>query len=148
MCAAFSAMGSSVLMPFRPERDYEVEFAMFGGGTQGKGREPPASARPPAVFKQHAWPCNNSCVRVFPAFAAAGPITLGGRSSRLEGLPPSPAACPFALSPVDCKGICNEPASKYIFRMKLPTVKQALAGEWPKYWAFTGAKQYEEMPWP
>ncbi|KIZ03620.1 glyoxal or galactose oxidase [Monoraphidium neglectum] len=86
MCAAFSAMGSSVLMPFRPERDYEVEFAMFGGGTQGKG--------------------------------------------------------------LDCKGICNEPASKYIFRMKLPTVKQALAGEWPKYWAFTGAKQYEEMPWP
>jgi hypothetical protein len=36
MCAAFSAMGSPVLMPMRPEDGYQVEMAMFGGGTQGK----------------------------------------------------------------------------------------------------------------
>lgn len=36
MCAAFSAMGSPVIMPLRPEDGYAVEFAMFGGGTQGK----------------------------------------------------------------------------------------------------------------
>jgi hypothetical protein len=39
MCAAFSAMGASVPLPLRPERGYEFEFAMFGGATQGKGRE-------------------------------------------------------------------------------------------------------------
>lgn len=86
MCASFSAMGSSVMLPLRPEKDYTVEFAMFGGGTQGKG--------------------------------------------------------------LDCKGICNEPASKYIFRMKLPTISDAKSGRWPRYWEFNGQKQYEEMPWP
>ena len=39
MCAAFSAMGAAVPLPLRPERNYEFEFAMFGGGTQGKGSE-------------------------------------------------------------------------------------------------------------
>jgi hypothetical protein len=39
MCAAFSAMGASVPLALRPEKGYAFEFAMFGGGTQGKGRE-------------------------------------------------------------------------------------------------------------
>ncbi|KAI8472424.1 MAG: hypothetical protein J3K34DRAFT_414131 [Monoraphidium minutum] len=86
MCAAFSAMGSSVIMPLRPEKGYAFEWAMFGGGTQGKG--------------------------------------------------------------LDCKGICNEPASKYIFRMKMPSMKDALEGKWPRYWEFSGSNQYETMPWP
>ena len=49
---------------------------------------------------------------------------------------------------MDCKGICNAPASNHIFRMKLPSVQDALAGKWPRYWQFTGQHQYETMPWP
>ncbi|GBF98436.1 hypothetical protein Rsub_11081 [Raphidocelis subcapitata] len=48
---------------------------------------------------------------------------------------------------LDCKGVCNEPASKYIFRMKMPSIGDALAGKWP-YWSKVDGKGYEEMPWP
>lgn len=51
------------------------------------------------------------------------------------------------LETVDCKGVCNEPASKYIFRMALPSLKDALAGKW-NGWQYAGGKPYEEMPWP
>lgn len=37
MCSAFSAMGSSAILPLRPEKGYAFEVAMIGGGTQGKG---------------------------------------------------------------------------------------------------------------
>jgi hypothetical protein len=32
--------------------------------------------------------------------------------------------------------------------MKMPTMADALAGNWPKSWEVTGGHQYEEMPWP
>lgn len=32
-------MGAGVPLPFRPENNYAFELALFGGGTQGKGRE-------------------------------------------------------------------------------------------------------------
>lgn len=51
------------------------------------------------------------------------------------------------LCAVDCKGICNAPASPYIFRMALPTVQEALAGKW-KTWRWSSNKPYETMPIP
>lgn len=47
---------------------------------------------------------------------------------------------------LDCKGVCNAPASKTIFRMKMPTMANALAGKWPGDWVSSGGKNYEEMP--
>jgi hypothetical protein len=47
---------------------------------------------------------------------------------------------------LDCKGVCNAPASKTIFRMKMPSMADALAGKWPKDWEWAGNKNYEEMP--
>ena len=49
---------------------------------------------------------------------------------------------------VDCRGICNEPASDKIFRLRLPNVDDALAGKWPKYWNFAGKDQWETMGAP
>lgn len=50
---------------------------------------------------------------------------------------------------LDCKGVCNEPAAKTIFRMKMPTAAEALAGNWPKDWVWpNGDKKYEEMEFP
>jgi len=34
MCTSFSAMGSAAIMPLDPEKGYEFEVAIFGGGTQ------------------------------------------------------------------------------------------------------------------
>lgn len=45
MCSAFSAMGAGVPLPLRPEKGYAFELALFGGGTQGKGRERFAPAK-------------------------------------------------------------------------------------------------------
>jgi hypothetical protein len=47
---------------------------------------------------------------------------------------------------LDCKGVCNAPASKTIFRMKMPSVGDALSGKWPKDWVNSGGRAYEEMP--
>jgi hypothetical protein len=50
---------------------------------------------------------------------------------------------------VDCKGICNAPASDTVFRLRLPSAKDALLGKWPRYWQFANAKdQFERMPIP
>lgn len=46
---------------------------------------------------------------------------------------------------MDCKGVCNAPASKTIFRMRMPSMKDALAGKWPT-WVQTSGRSYEEMP--
>jgi hypothetical protein len=42
--------------------------------------------------------------------------------------------------------VCNAPASKTIFRMKMPSVADALSGKWPKDWVNSGGRNYEEMP--
>jgi hypothetical protein len=42
--------------------------------------------------------------------------------------------------------VCNAPASKTIFRMKMPTMANALAGKWPGDWVSSGGRNYEEMP--
>lgn len=34
MCTSFSAMGSAVILPLDPEKGYQFEVAIFGGGTQ------------------------------------------------------------------------------------------------------------------
>lgn len=47
---------------------------------------------------------------------------------------------------LDCKGVCNAPASKTVFRMKMPSVQDALAGKWPKDWVNSNGKKYEDMP--
>lgn len=47
---------------------------------------------------------------------------------------------------LDCKGVCNAPASKTIFRMKMPTMANALAGKWPGGWVSSSGRNYEEMP--
>lgn len=49
---------------------------------------------------------------------------------------------------MDCKGVCNAPASKTVFRMKLPGVQDALKGNWPAGWVKAGDKLYEEMSLP
>jgi hypothetical protein len=50
---------------------------------------------------------------------------------------------------VDCKGICNAPASDTVFRLRLPSAKDAMLGKWPRYWQFANAKdQFERMPIP
>lgn len=47
---------------------------------------------------------------------------------------------------LDCKGVCNAPAAKTIFRMKMPTITDALAGKWPGGWVTSNGQSYEEMP--
>lgn len=49
---------------------------------------------------------------------------------------------------MDCKGVCNAPAAKTIFRMRLPKASEALKGNWPKDWVWSGNQKYEEMPFP
>ncbi|KAF8059661.1 CA1 [Scenedesmus sp. PABB004] len=49
---------------------------------------------------------------------------------------------------MDCKGVCNAPASNTIFRFKLPTLAAALAGNWPGDWQWSGGRKWEEMPLP
>lgn len=48
---------------------------------------------------------------------------------------------------LDCKGVCNAPAAKTIFRMKMPSAKDALAGKWPG-WVTTAGQSWEDMPIP
>ena len=72
----------------------------------------------------------------------------GGLVAERHRTPTPPRNAPRAPPrAVDCKGVCNEPASKYVFRMKMPSLADALAGKWPK-WEYSGGKPYEEMPWP
>jgi len=49
MCASFSAMGSAVILPLRPGKNYEFEVAIFGGGTQGKGMDCKGVCNQPAA---------------------------------------------------------------------------------------------------
>jgi hypothetical protein len=49
---------------------------------------------------------------------------------------------------MDCKGVCNAPAAKTIFRMRMPKASEALKGKWPKDWVWSGNQKYEEMPLP
>ena len=48
---------------------------------------------------------------------------------------------------LDCKGVCNAPAAKTTFRMKMPSASDAMAGKWPGDWVKTAGQSYEEMPY-
>jgi hypothetical protein len=96
-------------------------------------------AREAAAKPWEAWPdCSQRQLYLSPPFLVP---------ACARALASHPSA-PFPRLSVDCKGICNEPANNGIVRMKLPSVQEALNGQWPKSWEVTGDHQYEEMPWP
>lgn len=150
MCTSFSAMGSAVILPLDPAKGYQFEVAIFGGGTQVWGCHPECGRVQAEILwlqgMQRLYALQHRCTDMPTQLFVATWLLYVSEVPSGQGL--------HALMLVflqgkglDCKGVCNAPAAKTIFRMKMPTVTDALAGKWPGDWVHTNGQSYEEMPY-